>query len=280
MRLVRFGNSGDEKPGIMCSNDVLHSLEGVVGDIDALTLSPSALDKLRNIDPHDLPVVEGDPRIGPCVQGAGKIIGVGMNYRDHARQAGVDEPARPVFFAKPLSSLCGPNDPIMRPLDSTELDWEVELAIVIGSEARNIGPDQALSAVAGCCIFNDLTERAWIRNSGQLFDGKGADTFSPIGPWLVTGDEIGDLSNLSLKLWLNGELRQNGTTADMIFSPAEIISRLSRITTLQPGDIITTGTPAGVGMRSVPPAYLKPGDTIRATIDGLGFQSQKVISAA
>lgn len=280
MRLVRFGNLGDEKPGIVDSNGVLRSLANIVPDIDAATLSPSRMDKLRSVDPHGLPIVEGDPRIGPCIRCSGKIIGVGMNYRDHARQAGVAEPTRPVFFAKPLSSVCGPNDSIVRPLGSTELDWEVELGIVIGATARDIGPDEAPGAIAGYCVVNDLTERAWIRQSGQLFDGKGADTFSPIGPWLVTGEEIGDPSNLALRLWLNGELRQNGTTADMIFSPAEIISRLSRITTLQPGDIITTGTPAGVGMRSVPPTYLQPGDLVRAGIDGLGFQSQSVVAAS
>lgn len=280
MRLVRFGNLGDEKPGILDSNGVLRSLADIVPDIDGATLSPSRMDKLRGVDPHGLPIVDGDPRIGPCIRCSGKIIGVGMNYRDHARQAGVAEPTRPVFFAKPLSSVCGPNDSIVRPLGSTELDWEVELGIVIGATARDIGPDEAPGAIAGYCVVNDLTERGWIRQSGQLFDGKGADTFSPIGPWLVTGEEIGDPSNLALQLWLNGELRQNGSTADMIFSPAEIISRLSRITTLQPGDIITTGTPAGVGMRSVPPTYLQPGDFVRAGIDGLGFQSQSVVAAS
>ncbi len=277
MRLTRHGEIGCEKPGIVCDAGVLRSLAGIVSDIDAAVLSPSGLDHLRRIDPRDLPPVDGNPRIGPCVRFGGKIIGVGMNYRDHARQAGVAEPTRPVFFSKPLSSVCGPNDPIVRPSGSTELDWEVEMGIVIGVNARGIDPEEASGIIAGYCIVNDLTERGWIKQSGQLFDGKAADTFSPIGPWLVTGDEIQDPANLSLRLWLNGELRQDGNTADMIFSPAEIISRLSRITTLQPGDIITTGTPAGVGMRSVPPVYLKPGDSVRASIDGLGHQSQSVV---
>lgn len=280
MRLTRFGKIGEEKPGLVDGDGTLRSLAGIISDIDATTLSPARLDSLRRVDPHDLPVVVGEPRIGPCVRCGGKIIGVGMNYRDHARQAGVAEPTRPVFFAKPLSSICGPNDPIVRPQGSTELDWEVELGIVIGVEARDIGPDEAPGVIAGYCIVNDLTERAWIRQSGQLFDGKGADTFSPIGPWLVTADDIGDPATLSLRLWLNGEIRQDGNTADMIFSPAEIISRLSRITTLQPGDIITTGTPAGVGARSTPPLFLQPGDRLRATIDGLGEQSQRVAAAA
>lgn len=277
MKLARYGAFGAEKPAVIDNDGRLRSLAGIVSDIDAAIMSPASLDHLRSIDPRDLSIIDGGERIGACIRCSGKIIGVGMNYRDHARQAGVAEPTHPVFFSKPLSSLCGPNDPIVRPFRSTELDWEVELGIVIGTETRDISSHQAASIIAGYCIVNDLTEREWIRQSGQLFDGKGGDTFSPIGPWLVTADEIGDLENLSLRLWLNDELRQDGTTADMIFSPAEIISRLSRITTLQPGDIITTGTPAGVGSRSIPPTYLQPGDFVRASIDGLGHQSQTVI---
>lgn len=280
MRLARYGNAGAEKPALLDEAGQLRSLAGIVPDIDAAVLTSSGLDRLRRIDPQDLPLVHGNPRLGPCIRSAGKIIGVGMNYRDHARQAGVAEPSRPIFFAKPLSSLCGPNDTVIRPAGSFELDWEVELAIIVGGEARDGKSSEVSAAIAGYCIMNDLTERGWIRQSGQLFDGKYADTFSPLGPWLVTADQVRDPANLSLKLWLNDELRQAGTTADMIFSPAEIISRLSRVTTLHPGDIIATGTPAGVGMRSQPPTYLQPGDRLRLQIDGLGTQVQQIVSSA
>jgi ureidoglycolate lyase len=276
MRLARYGNVGSELPAILDAAGALRSLAGIIPDIDAAAVSDSGLSRLRSIDPQDLPVVEGPIRLGPCIRSVGKVIGVGMNYHCHARQAGVAPPSRPVFFAKPLSSLCGPNDRVVRPAGSLELDWEVELALVIGREVRNVGPDAALSAIAGYCILNDVTERGWIRQSGQLFDGKCGDTFSPLGPWLVTADAVPDPAKLSLKLWLNDELRQDGTTADMIFSPAEIISRLSRITTLRAGDIIATGTPAGVGMRSVPPTYLQPGDRLRLQVEGLGEQLQTI----
>jgi 2-keto-4-pentenoate hydratase/2-oxohepta-3-ene-1,7-dioic acid hydratase in catechol pathway len=280
MRLARYGNAGAEKPALVDEAGVLRSLDGIVADIDADTVTASGLQRLREVDPRDLPVVDGYPRLGPCIRGTGKIIGVGMNYRDHARQAGVGEPQRPVFFAKPLSSLCGACDDVVLPIGSHELDWEVELAVIIGAEVRNAGQEEAEAAIAGYCILNDLTERGWIRESGQLFDGKYGDTFSPLGPWMVTADEVPDPEDLSLQLWLNDELRQSGTTADMIFKPADIIRRLSRITTLHPGDILATGTPAGTGMRSQPPTYLQPGDRLRLQIDGLGTQAQKIASPA
>lgn len=257
----------------------MRCLGSLVGDIAGDVLSPAGLDRLRAVDPHRLPRVEGSPRIGPCVGAVSKIIGVGLNYHDHARVAGVRPPGRPVFFFKPPSSLCGPYDAVVRPKGSTHLDWEVELAVVISTTTRYVEPEAAAERIAGFCILNDITERKWIETSGQMLDGKSADTFSPLGPWLVTPDEIQDPQNLTLELSVNGVRRQHGNTADMVFGVAELISRLSHIMTLEPGDIITTGTPAGVGMRMTPPVYLQPGDCMTLRISGLGEQRQTVVSA-
>lgn len=279
MRLFRYGPAGREKPGMLDADGAMRCLAGMVADIDADVVTPAGLDRLRAIDPSSLPRIDEGERLGVCIGATGKIVGVGMNYRDHARQAGITEPARPTFFFKPASSLCGPNDALIRPRGSTHLDWEVELAVIIGRVTHCIEPASAADAIAGYTIMNDVTEREWINRSGQMLDGKSADTFSPLGPWLATPDEIADPNDMTLELSVNGKVMQKGNSADMIFRLPEIISRLSHIMTLLPGDVVTTGTPAGIGMRMTPQTYLQPGDEVHLTITGLGEQRQTVVQA-
>ena len=279
MRLLRHGAVGKEKPGILDHKGQVRDLSAVVGDIANEALSQENLHRLSRLDLDALPMVDAGIRIGPCVGAISKIIGVGLNYRDHAISAGLKPPERPVLFMKPPSSICGPYDAVRLPSGSEHLDWEIEVGAVIGTLARDIEPIDSLRHVAGYCIVNDITERAWIERSGQLLEGKGCDTFTPIGPWLVTADEVGDPGALALMLDLNGRRCQDGNSRDMIFDLAFLISHISRRMTLLPGDIITTGTPAGVGMRMKPPVYLRDGDVMRLTVTGLGEQQQRVRAA-
>jgi ureidoglycolate lyase len=277
MKLVRFGPSGAEKPGMIDAQGRIRDLSHHVTDISGSTLGRTALDRLRGLDPGALPLIESEIRFGPCVGSVSKIIGVGLNFRDHAEEIGAAQPKEPVLFAKPPSSICGPNDDIIRPQGSERLDWEVELGVVIGERASRVEPERSLDYVAGYCVFNDITERGWIERSGQMLNGKSADTFSPIGPWLVTADEIADPQDLDLFLDVNGIRRQTGNTRTMFFDIRYLVSHISRLMTLMPGDIVTTGTPPGIGMRMMPPVYLQPGDTMRLGVAGLGEQVQRVV---
>lgn len=279
MKLCRFGPVGSEKPGILDAAGVLRDLSEFVPDIDGDTLAPDSLKRLREIALDNLPVVPGGVRMGPCVGRPTKIIGVGMNYRDHILSAGVDVPKQPTLFMKPVSTIIGPDDDIVLPPRVEEADWEVELAIVIGTVGRDLDVSDSLAHIAGYCIANDITERKWIRESGQLLNGKSLDCFTPLGPWLVTSDEDFDPGQLSLTLSLNGDQQQNGATADMVFGIDELVSRISHLMTLLPGDIILTGTPAGVGMRQSPPRYLQHGDALVLGVSHLGQQRQKVVIA-
>lgn len=279
MKLLRFGRAGRECPGLVADDGSLRDLSAVLPDITPDALSPQSLARLREVDALALPRVEGSPRLAAPVTGVGKIVGIGLNYRDHAREAGMPLPAEPVVFLKASSCLCGPDEPLRRPRGSTKLDYEVELAVVIGSVARDVPVERALEYVAGYAVMNDVSEREWqLERGGQWDKGKGADGFGPLGPWLVTADEIGDPQGLALWCEVNGERRQNGTTADMIFTVAELISYVSRFMTLAPGDVITTGTPAGVGMGCKPePRYLQPGDRVALSVEGLGVQRAEVV---
>lgn len=279
MKLCRFGPVGQENPGILDAGGKLRDLSEIVADIDGDALSPTSLKRLREIGHSNLPVVADGVRIGACVAQPTKIIGVGMNYRDHIRSAGVDVPKQPTLFMKPVSTITGPDDDIILPARAEEADWEVELAVVIGTLCRDVKEADAGSHVAGYCLANDITERKWIRDSGQLLNGKSLDCFTPIGPWLVTTDEEFDPSQLNLTLSLNGEEQQNGNTADLVFGIDELVSRISQLTTLMPGDIILTGTPAGVGMRQSPSRYLRDGDKLVLEVTHLGTQRQKVVIA-
>ena len=275
MKLVRFGPAGAEKPGLVDADGALRDASALVRDIDGAFLS--RLDGLALDDIGALPIVEGQPRLGPCVTGVGKFIGIGLNYADHAAESGV--PSEPIVFLKANSSLSGPNDAIRLPAGAAKTDWEVELGVVIGQMAHNVGPADALRHVAGYCIVNDVSERSWqLEGTGQWTKGKSADSFGPIGPWLVTADEIADPQALGMWLEVNGVRKQTGSTATMIFSVAEVVSYLSRLFTLHPGDLITTGTPPGVGMGMTPPQYLRPGDRVQLGIDGLGAQDCAVIT--
>ena len=278
MKLVRFGNNGEEQPGILDQTGALRSLSGVVHDIDGVALSPDGLARLAALDIAKLPLAPPGVRIGPCVGGVGKLIGIGLNYSDHAAESGLPVPTEPIVFMKATSSISGPYDPVEIPADAEKTDWEVELAFVIGTRAKNVSEADALKHVAGYCIVNDVSERAWqIERQGQWTKGKSHDTFSPMGPWLVTADEIADAGNLGMRLDVNGVSRQNGSTRTMIFGVAHLVSYLSRFMTLHPGDVITTGTPPGVGLGMKPPLYLKVGDVMRLEIDGLGHQQQTVV---
>ena len=280
MRLVRYGANGQEKPGMLDRSGRLRDLSAHVKDITGENLSPAALDKLKAVDPASLPLVEGSPRFGSPVAGMSKFIAIGLNYADHAAESGLPVPAEPIVFLKANTSLCGPNDNVEKPRGSTKLDWEVELAIVIGTRAKYVSEADALKHVAGYAVCNDVSERFFqIERLGQWTKGKSHDTFGPLGPWLVTADEIPDPQKLGMWLDVNGERRQTGSTATMIFGVAKIVSYLSEIMTLQPGDIITTGTPPGVGMGMKPPQFLKAGDVMTLGIDGLGEQRQQVVDA-
>ncbi len=278
MKLLRFGEPGTEKPGILDADGVIRDLSAHIGDIDGAALSPENLRKLAAIDPASLPVAPANVRVGPCVGGVSKVIGIGLNYSDHAEEAGMDIPSEPIIFLKATSSICGPNDDVITPKGSTQLDYEVELGVVIGTRASYVTEDAALDHVAGYCIANDVSERGFQigRPGGQWGKGKGCDTFAPIGPWMVTADEIADPQDLDLELDVNGQERQRGNTAKMVFSVRQLVSNVSHYMSLLPGDIIVTGTPPGVGMGMKPPQYLVPGDTMRLAITGLGEQAQKV----
>lgn len=280
MKLLRVGEPGEERPAILDEDGVIRDLSGTVEDISGKTLSPAGLSVLAGIDLAGLPAIDGTPRIGPCVGAVGKFICIGLNYSDHAAESNLPVPDEPILFMKATSAISGPNDPVMLPPGSTKTDWEVELGVVIGSETRHVSEADALGSVAGYCVVNDLSEREYqIEMGGQWVKGKSYDRFGPIGPWLVTADEVGDPQSLGLWLDVNGARVQTGNTDKMIFPVAEIVSYVSRFMSLQPGDIITTGTPPGVGLGMDPPWYLKAGDTMRLGIDGLGEQAQDVIEA-
>src|SRR6202789_4318862 len=270
MKLVRFGNRGEERPGIVDADGALRDLSGGVDDIAGATLSPASLEKLSKINPKELPLVDGNPRVGACVGRVGKFICIGLNYSDHAAESGMAVPAEPVVFMKATSAICGPYDDVMIPRGSEKTDWEVELGVVIGREARYVTEEAALSHVAGYCVVNDVSERAFqLEGTGQWVKGKSADTFGPIGPWLVTTDEVPDPQRLNLWLEVDGRRYQNGSTRTMIFGVNFLVSYVSRFMTLLPGDIISTGTPAGVGLGQKPPVYLREGNRIRLGIDCL-----------
>jgi len=277
MKLVRYGPRGREKPGLIAPDGTLRDLSGHVTDIGWNELSAAGQKRLRALDPASLPTVAGKPRFGVPFTGISKIVGIGLNYRAHALEAGMPIPAEPVVFMKATTCITGPCDPILMPVGSTKLDWEVELGIVIGSECRRAAEANALDHVAGYCVFHDVSERAFqLECGGQWDKGKGCDSFGPIGPWLVTKDEIADPQRLRLWLDVNGERMQDSSTADMIFSCAEIVSYLSRFMTLLPGDVICTGTPQGVGMGRG--RFLNIGDKLKLGVEGLGEQAQTVIA--
>lgn len=274
MRFVRYGEMGAEKPGVLDGQGALRDLSGVVAD-----LSGAVLADLPQVDPETLPLVAGNPRLGAPVAGVGKFLCIGLNYSDHAEEAGMDAPPEPILFMKATSAICGPNDAIRLPRGSKKTDWEVELGVVIGKPAKYVSEADALDHVAGYVLVNDLSEREYqIERAGQWTKGKSCDTFGPVGPWLVTPDELGDPQDLTMALEVNGQRMQTGTTAKMIFPVAHVISYLSQMMTLHPGDIIATGTPPGVGMGMKPPVYLRDGDEISLTIDGLGRQAARVIT--
>jgi 2-keto-4-pentenoate hydratase/2-oxohepta-3-ene-1,7-dioic acid hydratase in catechol pathway len=278
MKLVRYGKAGGERPAMVDVDGGLRDLAGVVGDITGAVLVTESLAELRKINPKELPLISGTPRIGACVGGVGKFICIGLNYSDHAAESGMAVPAEPVVFMKATSAICGPYDEVMIPHGSEKTDWEVELGVVIGKEARYVTEQEALSHVAGYCVVNDVSERAFqLEGTGQWVKGKSADTFGPIGPWLVTADEVDDPQKLGLWLEVDGHRYQNGSTATMVFGVGYLVSYLSRFMSLQPGDIISTGTPPGVGLGQKPPVYLRPGNVIRLGVEGLGEQRQTVV---
>lgn len=282
MKLVRYGEPGRERPGMVDSHGRIRDLSNFVPDISGAVLDSESLGQLAvALTAANPPLVEQPVRLGPCVSGVGKIICVGLNYREHIREVGASAPAEPVLFMKATTALCGPFDRVVIPDGATAVDWEVELGVVIGRRANRIGKDQARSFIAGFCVVNDLSERDWqLKGTGQWVKGKSADTFAPIGPWLVTQDEIRSPHALRLQLSVNGQIQQSSNTGDMVFDIDFLVSYISRYMTLMPGDIISTGTPPGVGMGKNPPRYLQEGDQIELSIDGLGTQRQMVASAA
>lgn len=278
MKLLRYGPPGGEHPGMLDPNGNIRDLSTVVADISGAVFAREEMAKLRAVDPASLPRVQGSPRIGPCVASVGKFICIGLNYSDHAAESGMPVPAEPIIFLKATSAIIGPNDDVMLPRDSLKTDWEVELGVVIGREAKYVTEEDALSYVAGYCVINDLSERAFqLERGGQWVKGKSADTFGPIGPWLVTADEIPDPQNLDLWLEVDGRRFQSGSTKTMVFGVAHLVSYLSQFMSLQPGDIISTGTPPGVGLGQKPPVYLRAGNVIKLGISGLGEQQQTVV---
>lgn len=275
MKFIRFGQPGAEKPGVIDDAGKIRDLSGVVSDIGGQALAD--LSWARGLDIGSLPLVEGSPRIGPCVAGVGKFICIGLNYSDHAAETGATVPPEPIIFMKATSAIVGPNDNVLIPRGSEKTDWEVELGIVIGKTAKYVDEANALDHVAGYCVINDVSERAYqIERSGQWTKGKSCDTFGPIGPWLVTKDEVPDPQNLPMWLTVNGETMQNGSTKTMVYGVAYLVSYLSQFMSLQPGDVISTGTPPGVGMGMKPPRYLKAGDVVELGIEGLGTQRQQM----
>jgi 2-keto-4-pentenoate hydratase/2-oxohepta-3-ene-1,7-dioic acid hydratase in catechol pathway len=281
MKLLRYGPAGAEKPAILDKDGAIRCLAGVVRDIDGFALSPASLKMLAGIDPTSLPRVEGNPRIGPCVVRPVNYICIGLNYADHAAEAGMPVPKEPIIFLKSLGAFSGPNDDVLRPRESKKLDWEVELGIVIGTTARYVSNANAMDHVAGYCVCNDVSEREFqIERSGTWDKGKGADTFGPTGPWVVTKDEVPDPQNLALWTEVNGKKMQNGTTKTMIFGVRHLVSYVSHFITLHAGDVIATGTPPGVGSGVKPePVFLQPGDVMRLGVEGLGIQTQRILQA-
>lgn len=282
MKLCRYGTRGAEKPGLIDANGRIRDLSGVIADVTPADVTPEALARLAALDPASLPLVEGEPRYGVPVAGIGKFIAIGLNYADHAKEAGLEPPPEPIFFTKAISCLTGPNDPVMIPKDSQKTDWEVELGIVIGKTCRYVEQADALDHVAGYVLANDVSERAFQKELGSQWDkGKGCDTFGPVGPWLVTADEVGDCQALDMFLDVNGKRMQTGNTATMIFPVAECIAYVSRFITLHPGDLLITGTPPGVGEGQKPDKiFLKAGDTMHLGITGLGEQRQTCVPFA
>lgn len=280
MKLLRYGSARQERPGLLDSEGRVRDLSTLIHDLDGHALTPESLHRLAALDVNGLPLVQEPGRIGPCVANVGKFIGIGLNYADHAAEAGVKVPSEPVIFMKATSAISGPYDPVIKPRNSTKLDWEVELGIVIGKHTSYVSEAEAIDHIAGYCVINDVSERTFqLERGGQWDKGKGCDTFGPIGPWLVTKDEVPDPLNLRLWLKVNGKIYQNGSTRSMVFGPAFLVHYLSQFMSLQPGDIIATGTPAGVGLGQQPPLYLQPGDVMELGIEGLGTQQQTVIAA-
>jgi 2-keto-4-pentenoate hydratase/2-oxohepta-3-ene-1,7-dioic acid hydratase in catechol pathway len=280
MKLVRYGRPGAEKPGLIDARGVLRDLSRVVRDITPAVLTPAGLARLRRAGAGRLPAVKGRPRLGCPVAGIGKLVCIGLNYTDHAEEVGLPLPEEPTVFIKAGSAICGPRDPIVRPRGAGKLDYEVELAVVIGREARDVAGAAALGHVAGYCIVNDVSERAFqMEHGGTTTKGKSADTFGPVGPWLVTADEVPDPQGLRLWTTVNGERRQDGHTRHMVFPVGMLVAYVSRFMSLQPGDLISTGTPAGVGHGARPPRYLQPGDVVEMGVDGLGVQRHVVVEA-
>ena len=277
MKLLRFGNSGQEKPGIIDNDGNIRDLSGVVDDINGSTVSPDGLNKINQIDISSLPIVSDNPRIGPCVGSVGKFLCIGLNYSDHAAETGAEAPPEPILFQKATSAIIGPNDDVEIPKNSNATDWEVELGIIIGKKAKYIAEGTSQDYIAGYCVVNDVSERDFqAKRAGQWTKGKSCDTFGPIGPYLVTKDEVNDPQNLTMTLDVNGQRMQTGNTNKMVFNVYYLVSYLSKYMSLQPGDLITTGTPPGVGMGKKPQVFLKNGDTLRLSIDNLGEQNSKV----
>ena len=278
MKLLRYGQDGQEKPGLLDAQGGIRDLSGVVPDLAGDVLLPESLSRLRALDPATLPIVEGTPRIGPCVAGVGKFICVGLNYSDHAAESGMAVPVEPIIFMKATSAIVGPNDDLAIPRGSTKTDWEVELGVVIGRMAKYVTEADAMSHVAGFCTVHDVSERAFqLEGTGQWVKGKSADTFGPIGPWLVTPDEVADCNDLDMWLEVDGKRYQDGNTRTMVFNVPFLVSYLSRFMSLRPGDIISTGTPPGVGHGMKPPVYLRAGNEVRLGVHGLGEQRQRVV---
>ncbi|HEV7252169.1 MAG TPA: fumarylacetoacetate hydrolase family protein [Mesorhizobium sp.] len=278
MKLLRYGPQGQEKPGLLDAEGRIRSLDGVVPDIAGDVLGDGGLDRLRGLDPTSLPLVDGEPRLGPCVAGTGKFICIGLNYSDHAAETGATVPPEPIIFMKATSAICGPNDDVEIPRGSQKTDWEVELGVVIGRPAKYVSEAEALDHVAGYCVVNDVSERAFqAERQGQWTKGKSCDTFGPTGPWLVTRDEVSDPQNLKMWLTVNGKKFQDGSTQTMVYGVAFLVSYLSQFMSLLPGDIISTGTPPGVGLGQKPQVFLKPGDGVELGIDGLGTQRQTFV---
>jgi 2-keto-4-pentenoate hydratase/2-oxohepta-3-ene-1,7-dioic acid hydratase in catechol pathway len=279
MKLLRHGPIGAEKPGILAADGSIRDLSGLVPDIAGAVLSDTGLAMLRAVDPMSLPEVPAATRLGACVAGTGKFICIGLNYADHAAESGMAVPPEPVIFMKATSAICGPNDPIIIPRKSVKTDWEVELGVIIGTKAKYVSEAEAMDYVAGYAVTNDVSEREFqIERAGQWTKGKSCDNFGQLGPWLVTRDEVADPQNLSMWLTVNGEKMQNGSTKTMVYGVAHLVSYLSQFMTLHPGDVISTGTPPGVGLGLKPPRYLKAGDVVELSIEGLGTQRQDCIA--
>ena len=278
MKLLRCGSAGKEMPAVLDKNGIIRNLSTIIPDLTPNTLNKSTIEKIKKKDLSKLPEIKGNSRIGPCVYKPEKFIGIGLNYSSHAKETNASAPKEPIVFFKANSSICGPNDNVCLPKDSLKSDWEVELGVIIGKQAKNISEDKSIDHIFGFCIVNDVSEREYQleRSSGQWDKGKAFDTFGPIGPYIVTKDEIKDVQNLNLQLKLNGKIMQKGNTQSMIFGVNHLVSYLSFFMTLKPGDIITTGTPPGCGIGRKPQIFLKSGDEMELQIDGLGSQKQKV----